>query len=112
MTTLFPLAFAEAPGAHAILSMHAVDFLIIAIYFVVVLAIGIYLRRYAKSGEDFFMAGREMYRLGGRVKLHLCQSGRAGADGMGGVRVPVWNSRRALLLVWGDSRPCSFWASS
>jgi SSS family solute:Na+ symporter len=60
MTTLFPLAFAEAPGAHAILSMHAVDFLIIAIYFVVVLAIGIYLRRYAKSGQDFFLAGREM----------------------------------------------------
>jgi SSS family solute:Na+ symporter len=62
MTTLLPLAWfsAEAPGAHAILSMRAVDFLIIAIYFVVVLAIGFYLRRYAKSGQDFFLAGREM----------------------------------------------------
>jgi SSS family solute:Na+ symporter len=33
---------------------------IIAVYFVVVLGIGIYLKNYATSGEDFFMAGREM----------------------------------------------------
>ena len=62
MTTFFPLAllFADAPGAQALLTMHAVDFLIIAIYFVVVLAIGFYLKRYTKSSEDFFMAGRDM----------------------------------------------------
>jgi SSS family solute:Na+ symporter len=62
MTTCFPLAwlFASAPDSHAILSMHGVDFLIIAIYFVVVLAIGFYLKRYTKTGEDFFMAGRGM----------------------------------------------------
>ena len=62
MTTCFPLAllFAGAPNAQAILSMHAVDFLIIAIYFVVVLAIGFYLKRYTKSSEDFFMAGRDI----------------------------------------------------
>jgi len=62
MTTCLPLAllFAGTPGGQAILSAHAVDFLIIAIYFVVVLAIGFYLKRYTKSSEDFFMAGREM----------------------------------------------------
>ncbi|MGA3322922.1 MAG: sodium:solute symporter family protein [Terriglobia bacterium] len=62
MTTCFPLAllFADAPETQAILSTHAVDFLIIAIYFVVVLAIGFYLKRYTKSSEDFFMAGRDM----------------------------------------------------
>jgi SSS family solute:Na+ symporter len=62
MTTCFPLAllFADAPGAQTILSAHAVDFVIIAIYFVIVLAIGFYLKRYTKSSEDFFMAGREM----------------------------------------------------
>ncbi len=54
------LLFASAPGATTILSMHAVDFVIIAIYFVVVLVIGFYLKRYAASGEGFFMAGREM----------------------------------------------------
>lgn len=62
MNTCFPLAllFADAPDTQAILSAHAVDFLIIAIYFVVVLTIGFYLKRFTQSGEDFFMAGREM----------------------------------------------------
>src|SRR5208337_2514533 len=62
MSTSLPLALllADAPGAQALLSMHGVDFLIIAIYFVVVLAIGFYLKRYTKTGEDFFMAGRGM----------------------------------------------------
>jgi SSS family solute:Na+ symporter len=62
MSIHFPLAllFPGAPNTQAILSTHAVDFLIIAIYFVVVLAIGFYLRRYTKNSEDFFMAGRGM----------------------------------------------------
>src|SRR5258707_10239905 len=42
------------------ISLSTVDLAIIAIYFVAVLAIGFYLKRFAKSGEDFFMAGREM----------------------------------------------------
>ena len=33
---------------------------IIVFYFVLVLAIGFYLKEHAKTGEDFFMAGREM----------------------------------------------------
>ncbi|HUN88088.1 MAG TPA: sodium:solute symporter family protein [Terriglobales bacterium] len=37
-----------------------VDVVIIAFYFVLVLAIGFYLKRMASTGEDFFMAGREM----------------------------------------------------
>src|SRR5437660_2944857 len=37
-----------------------VDLAIIAIYFLAVLGIGFYLKRFAKTGEDFFMAGREM----------------------------------------------------
>src|SRR5205085_2478010 len=31
-----------------------------AYYFLLVLAIGFYLKRFAKTGEDFFLAGREM----------------------------------------------------
>jgi solute:Na+ symporter, SSS family len=62
MTTCFPLAllFASASNSHAMLSMHAVDFIIIAVYFVVVLAIGFYLKGFTKSSEDFFMAGRDI----------------------------------------------------
>src|SRR5260370_18891129 len=37
-----------------------VDMAIIAFYFVLVLAIGFYLKGQANTGEDFFMAGREM----------------------------------------------------
>ncbi|HXE30716.1 MAG TPA: sodium:solute symporter family protein [Terriglobales bacterium] len=37
-----------------------VDVVIIALYFALVLAIGFYLRRQSNTGEDFFLAGREM----------------------------------------------------
>jgi solute:Na+ symporter, SSS family len=40
--------------------LSAVDVVIIIFYFALVLAIGFYLRGRANTGEDFFMAGREM----------------------------------------------------
>src|SRR5256714_7179629 len=40
--------------------LSGVDLAIIAFYFVLVLAIGFYLKRFANTGEDFFLAGREM----------------------------------------------------
>src|ERR1022692_892049 len=43
-----------------LISLSLPDMVIIAVYFVVVLGIGMYLKNYATSGEDFFMAGREM----------------------------------------------------
>ena len=43
-----------------VISLSPVDLAIITIYFLAVLAIGFYLKRFAKSGEDFFLAGREM----------------------------------------------------
>ncbi len=42
------------------LSLSPVDLAIIAIYFVAVLGIGFYLKRYATTADDFFLAGREM----------------------------------------------------
>ena len=47
-------------GASRLLSLSGVDLAIIALYFVAVLGIGFYLKRYTKTGEDFFLAGREM----------------------------------------------------
>jgi SSS family solute:Na+ symporter len=47
-------------GASRLVHLSAVDVVIIAFYFALVLAIGFYLRGRAKTGEDFFMAGREM----------------------------------------------------
>jgi SSS family solute:Na+ symporter len=46
-------------GEHLI-RLSPVDMAIVAIYFAMVLGIGFYLKRYTRSSEDFFLAGREM----------------------------------------------------
>ena len=43
-----------------LISLYGVDMAIIVIYFAAVLAIGYYLKGQAETGEDFFLAGREM----------------------------------------------------
>ncbi len=43
-----------------LLSLGPVDIIVIAAYFVMVLGIGFYLKRYTTTGEDFFLAGRDM----------------------------------------------------
>src|SRR3982750_3723750 len=72
---LSPASYDEEPGAASdkisltprivqtpqqLLSLSPVDLLIIGIYFVMVLGIGLYLKRFTKTGEDFFLAGRDM----------------------------------------------------
>src|SRR6516162_4030046 len=57
--SLPPLALLSDPSAR-IMAPHAVDFVIIVIYFAMVLAIGFYLKNYTTTGEDFFLAGRKM----------------------------------------------------
>jgi SSS family solute:Na+ symporter len=44
----------------SIMSLGWVDSLLVVIYFLFVLGIGYYLLRFTKTGDDFFMAGREM----------------------------------------------------
>jgi SSS family solute:Na+ symporter len=51
------LAFLETTR---LVHLSVVDMVIIVFYFVLVLAIGFYLKEHANTGEDFFMAGREM----------------------------------------------------
>src|SRR6202171_4475228 len=51
--------FAAFQAQHLV-RLSTIDTIIIAFYFVLVLAIGFYLRGRANTGEDFFMAGREM----------------------------------------------------
>jgi len=43
-----------------LLSLSTADILIIGLYFAAVLGIGFYLKQYTKTGEGFFLAGREM----------------------------------------------------
>ena len=43
-----------------LLSLGPIDLVIIGLYFVMVLGIGFYLKRFTKTGDDFFLAGRDM----------------------------------------------------
>src|ERR1700690_4392707 len=51
------VAFLNSPR---LVHLSPIDLVIIVFYFVLVLAIGFYLRKQANTGEDFFLAGREM----------------------------------------------------
>ena len=50
------LAFSAEPLAH----LRPLDIAVIAIYFAMVIWIGFYLKGQSDTGEQFFMAGREM----------------------------------------------------
>jgi solute:Na+ symporter, SSS family len=43
-----------------LLHLGSIDLIVILLYFVVVIGIGFYLKSYTKTGEDFFLAGRDM----------------------------------------------------
>jgi len=47
-------------AAGTLVHLSPVDLVIIVFYFILVLAIGLYLKGRSQTGEDFFMAGREM----------------------------------------------------
>jgi len=54
------IAMMASAAPTTLVHLSAVDLVIIAFYFALVLGIGFYLKRFAKTGEDFFLAGREM----------------------------------------------------
>jgi solute:Na+ symporter, SSS family len=58
MTSMFALL--TTGGADRLISLDPIDIAIIVIYFAVVLAIGFYLKGQTETGDDFFLAGREM----------------------------------------------------
>ncbi|HUD82672.1 MAG TPA: sodium/solute symporter [Candidatus Saccharimonadales bacterium] len=58
--TLHPFLAVGSAGGSSLLHLSLIDLLIIVIYFVTVIAIGFYLKKFASTDEDFFMAGRKM----------------------------------------------------
>src|SRR5579884_2803658 len=58
MNTLLLAAATTAPAT--LVHLSPVDMIVIAVYFVLVLGIGMYLKKFTRTGEGFFMAGREM----------------------------------------------------
>ena len=55
----FHALFADATSS-GLVSLGTVDYLVIGVYFAFVLGIGFYLKHFADTGEEFFLAGREM----------------------------------------------------
>lgn len=60
MSHLMPPALLLLAEGSTLIRLGPVDLAIIVIYFVTVLGIGFYLKSHTKTGDDFFMAGREM----------------------------------------------------
>jgi SSS family solute:Na+ symporter len=56
ITMTFPAMLLQA----RLMTLSPVDLAIVVLYFIAVLGIGFYLKRFTKTGEDFFLAGREM----------------------------------------------------
>src|SRR6266700_337404 len=54
------MAMMAVDASTTLVHLSGVDLLIIAIYFLLVLGIGFYLKKFANTGEDFFLAGRKM----------------------------------------------------
>src|SRR5476649_2485076 len=54
-----PSFFAEVASS-GLVSLGTIDYLVIGIYFAFVLGIGFYLKHFADTGEEFFLAGRGM----------------------------------------------------
>jgi hypothetical protein len=65
------------------------DYVVMAIYFVVVLGIGWALRRMMRTSSDFFLSGRSLPPVGHRTGLPLRQSRRAGSHRHGRLRCQV-----------------------
>ncbi len=60
MTIAPLLGSAGAAAGSRLLALSPLDLVIVVLYFVMVIGIGVYLKKYARTGEDFFMAGRQM----------------------------------------------------
>ena len=56
----FPVALWVQTPNRQLLSLHWLDGIIILLYFLLVLGIGFYLKKFTKTGNDFFLAGRQM----------------------------------------------------
>ena len=105
-----PIVLAAETATTKLLSLSFPDLVIVVAYFAMVLGIGWYLKRQTQTGEDFFLAGREMTAwIAGLSFLSanlgsLELMGWAGAAYQYGILATHW--------YWiGASRPCSSWAS-
>ncbi len=95
------LTFGDAPR---LVYLSTVDLVIIIFYFALVLAIGFYLKGQANTGEDFFMAGREMTAWIAGLSFLSANLGSLELMGWAGARLSIRHSGRPLVLDRRHSR--------
>ena len=69
-----------------------------------VIWIGFYLQSRSNTGEDFFLAGREMTAWIVGLSFVSAYPRRPGTDGLGRRRLPIWHPGGPLVLGGGHSR--------
>jgi hypothetical protein len=75
LLSLLVFFLAPNPDRGRVVSLRAVDFAIIVIYFAMALGIGFYLAKYTQSGEDFFLAlGGSLRHFAHKLLLHRRRS--------------------------------------
>ncbi len=80
------------------IGLSTLDWLIIAVYFAFVLGLGFYLKRFTKTQEDFFMAGRKNSSWVAGIAFLSANLGALELLGMTGNTLQVRDVRRPLLL--------------
>ena len=83
--------------------LSAVDLAIVIFYFAMVLGIGFYLKGQTKTGEDFFLAGREMTAWIAGLSFLSANLGSLELMGWARRRLSVRHSGDALVLDRRDS---------
>ena len=91
-------------AASRLVRLSAIDLVIVVFYFILVLAIGFYLKSRSNTAEDFFLAGREMTAWIAGLSFLSANLGALELMGWAAAAYQYRNSRRALVLDRRDSR--------
>ena len=98
MMPSLPLLVAAEGAPTKLLSLGIADLVIVVAYFAMVLGIGLYLKRQTQTGEDFFLAGREMTAWIAGLSFLSANLGSLELMGWAACRLPVRHSGHALVL--------------
>ena len=110
MISLLP-SFPAPPVFASLVNLGTADFLVIGVYFIFVLGIGFYLKHFADTGEEFFLAGREMTAWIAGLAFISANLGALELLGWAG-NTYEYGIMAAHWYWIGRYRPCSFSASS
>jgi len=103
---MMPLTALAVPTR--LVNLSPIDGAIVAFYFILVLSIGWYLKGQANTGEDFFMAGREMTAWVAGLSFLSAN--------LGALELMGWRARLTSTASWrrthigsAPSPPCCSW---